>query len=97
MVVQNLKMATELGSISALEVRDCNFCSARCLHFAVLANSSGLLVKINMVDINRQAKMYSQGMAPVYRIVPGKPHWERVRDKPTYAVSSICMRFESNF
>lgn len=40
-----------------------------------------------MVDLNRQAKMYSQGMAPVYRIIPGKTQWERVREKPTYTVS----------
>lgn len=39
-----------------------------------------------MVDLNRQAKMYSQGMAPVYRILPGRPHWDRIRDKPTYNV-----------
>lgn len=29
--------------------------------------------------------MYSQGMAPVYRILPGKPHWERIRDKASYS------------
>lgn len=31
--------------------------------------------------------MYSQGMAPVYRVLPGKPHWERIRDRPTFTVS----------
>lgn len=46
-----------------------------------------VLVKLNLVDLNRQAKMYSQGMAPVCRMVPGKPNWERIRDKPTYSVS----------
>lgn len=40
-----------------------------------------------MVNLNKQAKMYSQGMAPVYKVVPGKPHWERIRDKPLYSVS----------
>lgn len=33
--------------------------------------------------------MYSQGMAPVFRMVPGKANWERIRDKPTYTVSKI--------
>lgn len=55
-------------------------------YFGIRANAAGLSVKLNMVDLNRQAKMYSQGMAPVYRIVPGKTHWERVRDKPTYVI-----------
>lgn len=41
-----------------------------------------------MVDLNRQGKMYSQGMAPVYRILPGKIKWERITDKPLYSVSN---------
>lgn len=57
-------------------------------YFGIRANSSGLIVKLNMVDLNRQAKMYSQGMAPVYRIIPGKLQWERVRDKPTYQMTN---------
>jgi hypothetical protein len=28
--------------------------------------------------------MYSQGMAPVYRVIPGKFQWDRIRDKPIY-------------
>lgn len=55
--------------------------------YIFLASAPALLVRINMVDLNRQAKMYSQGMAPVYRIVPGKLTWERIRDRPTYNVS----------
>lgn len=30
--------------------------------------------------------MYSQGMAPVYKIIPGRPKWERIQDKPVYTV-----------
>lgn len=59
----------------------------------ILANSPGLVVKLNIVDLNRQAKMFSQGMAPVYRIIPGKLHWERVKDKPTYTVSLNKMAY----
>ncbi|KAK9754042.1 Zinc carboxypeptidase [Popillia japonica] len=54
-------------------------------YFGMRANAPNVLVKINLVSLNKQAKMYSQGMAPVYRILPGKPHWERVRDRPTYS------------
>ncbi|KAF5274443.1 hypothetical protein FQR65_LT04359 [Abscondita terminalis] len=57
-------------------------------YFGIRANSPGLLVKLNLVDLNRQAKMYSQGMAPVYRVIPGKVQWERVRDKPTYQMTN---------
>ncbi|KRT84843.1 Peptidase [Oryctes borbonicus] len=53
-------------------------------YFGLRANSANVLVKINLVNLNKQAKMYSQGMAPVYRVLPGKPHWERIRDRPSY-------------
>ncbi|EFA12270.1 cytosolic carboxypeptidase-like protein 5 isoform X1 [Tribolium castaneum] len=53
-------------------------------YFGVKAHSPCLLVRLNIVDLNRQGKMYSQGMAPVYRTVPGKMQWERIRDKPIY-------------
>ncbi|RZC42480.1 cytosolic carboxypeptidase-like protein 5, partial [Asbolus verrucosus] len=53
-------------------------------YFGVKAHSPCLLVRLNLVDLNRQGKMYSQGMAPVFRMIPGKPHWERIRDKPIH-------------
>ncbi|KAB0802410.1 hypothetical protein PPYR_04596 [Photinus pyralis] len=56
-------------------------------YFGIRANAPELVVKLNLVDLNRQGKMYSQGMAPVYRIVPGKLQWERVRDKPSYSMN----------
>ncbi|CAH1173884.1 unnamed protein product [Phaedon cochleariae] len=53
-------------------------------YFGVKAPFASQHVRFNMVDLNRQGKMYSQGMAPVYRIVPSKPKWERITDKPVY-------------
>lgn len=41
-------------------------------------------VRINIVNLNKQCKMYAQGMTPVYRILPGKPQWERIKDKPSF-------------
>ncbi|XP_014276546.1 cytosolic carboxypeptidase-like protein 5 isoform X2 [Halyomorpha halys] len=41
-------------------------------------------VKINIINLNKQCKMYAQGMTPVYKVVPGKNHWERIKDKPTF-------------
>lgn len=61
-----------------------------------VANSSSLYVKLNLVDLNRQAKMYSQGMAPVFKVVPGRPQWERIRDKPVYKVSFINLNILFN-
>ncbi|XP_048517280.1 cytosolic carboxypeptidase-like protein 5 isoform X3 [Dendroctonus ponderosae] len=53
-------------------------------YFGIKAPRPGLLVRLNLVDLNRQGKMYSQGMAPVYKIIPGRPKWERIQDKPIY-------------
>lgn len=49
-----------------------------------------MLVKFNLVDLNRQGKMYSQGMAPVYKVIPGRPKWERIQDKPVYTVMHLA-------
>jgi hypothetical protein len=56
-------------------------------YFGIKAHLPCLLVRLNIVDLNRQGKMYSQGMAPVYRVIPGKFQWDRIRDKPIYNVS----------
>lgn len=46
-------------------------------------------VKLNIRNLNRQAKLFSQGMQPVMRIGEnGK--WERIKDKPCYATESDC-------
>ncbi|XP_063684887.1 cytosolic carboxypeptidase-like protein 5 isoform X5 [Bolinopsis microptera] len=53
-------------------------------HFSVSGVPSHKTLKITMCNLNKQSKLYSQGMMPVYRVVPGKIKWERVRDRPTY-------------
>lgn len=52
-------------------------------YFSVRGVSSGKLLKINVMNMNNQRKLYSQGMAPFVRTVPGKTRWERIRDRPT--------------
>ncbi|XP_013388601.1 cytosolic carboxypeptidase-like protein 5 isoform X1 [Lingula anatina] len=53
-------------------------------HFGVRGGSSGRLIKINIMNLNKQGKLYSQGHAPLVKTVPGKPKWERIRDRPTW-------------
>lgn len=43
-------------------------------------------VRLNLINLNKQGKMYNQGMAPVTRTLPGKPQWERIRDRPVHSV-----------
>lgn len=50
------------------------------------------VVKINIMNLNKQAKLFSQGMHPVIRIGPsGK--WERIKEKPAYFVSFFFCLF----
>ncbi|XP_029452156.1 cytosolic carboxypeptidase-like protein 5 isoform X2 [Rhinatrema bivittatum] len=53
-------------------------------YFSVRGGVPGKLIKINIMNMNKQSKLYSQGMAPLVKTLPVKPRWERVRDRPTY-------------
>jgi len=44
------------------------------------------VLKINVMNMNNQRKLYSQGMAPLVRTSPGKSRWERVRERPAAEV-----------
>ncbi|XP_068610170.1 cytosolic carboxypeptidase-like protein 5 [Brachionichthys hirsutus] len=52
-------------------------------YFSVRGAAPGKTLKINVMNMNNQRKLYSQGMAPLVRTLPGKTRWERVRDRPT--------------
>ncbi|XP_019947496.2 cytosolic carboxypeptidase-like protein 5 isoform X2 [Paralichthys olivaceus] len=52
-------------------------------YFSVRGTAPGKILKINVMNMNNQRKLYSQGMAPLVRTLPGKNRWERIRDRPT--------------
>ncbi|XP_056098808.1 cytosolic carboxypeptidase-like protein 5 isoform X3 [Rhinichthys klamathensis goyatoka] len=56
-------------------------------YFSVRGMLPGKLLKINMMNMNKQSKLYSQGMAPLVRALPVRTRWERVRDRPTFEMS----------
>lgn len=51
-----------------------------------IKGTPSVYVKLNLVNLNKQVKMFSQGMCPVFKVVPGHPQWERIREKPTFTV-----------
>ncbi|XP_032234013.2 cytosolic carboxypeptidase-like protein 5 isoform X2 [Nematostella vectensis] len=53
-------------------------------YFGVKGGVPGRVLKINMMNLNRQGKLYNQGMSPFVKVVPGKGKWERIRDRPTF-------------
>lgn len=57
-------------------------------YFSIKGTAPGKTLKINVMNMNNQRKLYSQGMAPLVRTLPGKNRWERVRDRPTSEVNA---------
>ncbi|XP_073993304.1 cytosolic carboxypeptidase-like protein 5 isoform X1 [Rhodnius prolixus] len=56
-------------------------------YFGVTGPPEICYIKLNIV-MNKQSKMYGQGMAPVYRVLPGQPQWERIKERPTFMGSN---------
>ncbi|KAL7047706.1 hypothetical protein ACKWTF_003085 [Chironomus riparius] len=69
--------------------------------FSICGGEPNQLVKLNLVNLNKQAKLFSQGMHPVMRNgLSGK--WERTKEKPTFQLTdenfilSFCHRTSEN-
>jgi len=58
--------------------------------FGLKGGPLGAVLKFTVMNMNKQSKLFSQGMAPVFKI-QGKSNWERIRDPPTYS------NLENNF
>lgn len=56
-------------------------------YFAVTGGRPNQIVKFNVMNLNKQAKLFSQGMHPVIKVGPGG-RWERIKDKPSYSVTN---------
>ncbi|XP_039435355.1 uncharacterized protein LOC120417395 [Culex pipiens pallens] len=56
-------------------------------YFAVTGGRPNQIVKFNVMNLNKQAKLFSQGMHPVMKVGPGG-RWERIKDKPSYAIAN---------
>ncbi|KMQ91458.1 cytosolic carboxypeptidase-like protein 5 protein [Lasius niger] len=66
-------------------------------YFGVRSNCPSVSVRFNIVNLNKQVKMFSQGMCPVFKIVPGHLHWERIREKPTFTLDQRGSDFTLSF
>uniref|UniRef100_A0A336LX69 CSON004345 protein n=1 Tax=Culicoides sonorensis TaxID=179676 RepID=A0A336LX69_CULSO len=55
--------------------------------FSVSGGRPYEVAKFNIMNLNKQAKLFSQGMHPVIRIGP-KGKWERIREKPAYFMTN---------
>ncbi|XP_029640664.1 cytosolic carboxypeptidase-like protein 5 isoform X2 [Octopus sinensis] len=68
-------------------------------YFGIEGGLPGQMIKINIMNMNRQGKLYSQGYCPVIYTVPGSNKWERLQEKPVFDtidgqfILSFCYRF----
>ncbi|KAG7213224.1 hypothetical protein KM043_002534 [Ampulex compressa] len=66
-------------------------------YFGIKACAPNVCVRLNIVNLNKQGKMFSQGMCPVFKIIPGHIHWERIHEKPTYTLDQKGSDFTLSF
>ncbi|GIX68678.1 hypothetical protein CDAR_47811 [Caerostris darwini] len=50
-------------------------------YFGISGGPPGIMIKINVMNLNRQGKLYFHGMKPVFKIVPSKEGWKRISGK----------------
>ncbi|GFR16254.1 hypothetical protein TNCT_170771 [Trichonephila clavata] len=50
-------------------------------YFGISGGPPGVVIKINVMNLNRQGKLYFHGMKPVFKIVPSKEGWKRIPGK----------------
>lgn len=66
------------------------------MNHSVKGGVPGTAVRLNVLSLNKQSKMYSQGMTPVFKVDLGKSDklftkyskasWSRIKEIPTYQV-----------
>eukprot|EP00092_Neocalanus_flemingeri_P026695 GFUD01028944.1.p1 GENE.GFUD01028944.1~~GFUD01028944.1.p1 ORF type:complete len:976 (+),score=255.73 GFUD01028944.1:228-3155(+) len=59
-------------------------------YFGLRGGPPGAVIKFTVQNLNKQSKLFSQGMVPVF-MIPGRTTWERLRDLPTFSTQ------ENNF
>jgi hypothetical protein len=55
----------------------------------------GKYVKFNMMNLNKQSRLFEMGMLPVFRILPGHEKWARIYTKPTW--QTVEQNFQMSF
>eukprot|EP00742_Colponemidia_sp_Colp-10_P008326 GILJ01009012.1.p1 GENE.GILJ01009012.1~~GILJ01009012.1.p1 ORF type:complete len:738 (-),score=110.50 GILJ01009012.1:196-2409(-) len=65
-------------------------------HFSVKGGRKGSTIFLTIKNLNQQNRLYNQGFKPVYRSMPNKPRWERVKGTCTYQ-SVGTVNFEIRF
>lgn len=57
-------------------------------YFSIRGGEKNQLIKFNVLNLNKQAKLFSQGMYPVIKH-GSNGKWDRVKDKPVFYVNAL--------
>ena len=69
---------------------ECENSNRTWFYFAVVGQQlTNKTLRINVRNLNRQTRLYQQGMAPFVRTVPGRVKWERIKERPLFEV--VCV------
>ena len=44
----------------------------------------GKYIKFNMMNLNKQSRLFEMGMLPVFRVLPSHEKWSRIYTRPTW-------------
>ncbi|KAM3675438.1 cytosolic carboxypeptidase-like protein 5 [Ammospiza maritima maritima] len=55
-------------------------------YFSVSGGAPGKLIKLHILNMNKQSRLYAQGMTPFVRTLPVRPRWERIQQRPSFQV-----------
>ncbi|CAG0902311.1 unnamed protein product [Darwinula stevensoni] len=64
--------------------------------FGLKGGPPGCLLQLNLMNLNRQKKLFSQGMSPVFMVLPVQRQWERIPGKTSFenTESAFTVRFQ---
>ncbi|XP_065223197.1 cytosolic carboxypeptidase-like protein 5 isoform X1 [Planococcus citri] len=62
-------------------------------YFGVKGGTPYSDIKLNVVNLNKQGKLYNQGMAPVFKASNETDQWERVRDRLSFDLKRNLLSF----
>ena len=60
-------------------------------YFGIRGPLSSHSIRITVMNMNRQSKLYAQGYNAIARFLPLRPNWERLRIKPAYKNNDASM------
>jgi hypothetical protein len=53
----------------------------------------GKWIKFNLMNLNKQGRLFEMGMLPVFKTIPGHEKWARIYSKPTWQVCILLVYF----